>query len=485
MYPYVDVPVGIPSTPQAGRIRLYSPDGRRIMAIDPNSNRLTLIENDMLASELALTLPFDGQPVVYDAADAATKMAGTYTVDTNKTVLLTAKVAGVLSPAPKLVVTAAVATVDGANATLGIVSQAAGVVTVRPATSAGAAAVCAFDVGAGGTGHKITTTLTTTGAAGNAKRIIVALPTKADPLGGTMPIPSQAAATGTYSAPNFNILLATGTGTKGILTMTESVINAGSYASFKIETTAAYAGSWGNGIFFCQIYGNSVANGALSVSVDPTYVDVYLATDEEGEIVPITSTTLVGIINNALTAAGLNTKLVATVIGDGSLLFSSTAEQVLMDNGVNAAALTSAANQATAIATLIDTLADTASSVAGTGSDVVAVGGPYSFTGGGLNSAITSTLADLTTLLHAAPSTIIDCAAGAGAQTSLLEATAGVTLTGGTNAVVATYGTPAKLGRMAVGFYSTDSTVKSVWIADVDDLTGTNAATWRKIVTGS
>ncbi|MEI6674445.1 MAG: hypothetical protein WCO57_04625 [Verrucomicrobiota bacterium] len=85
------------------------------------------LEAKILASD-KLTDVYDGLPANYLAPTA---MAGVLTLDTNKTLTLTARATGVQSPAPRLTISAATV-----SATLAIVSETNGVVTVRPATDA-------------------------------------------------------------------------------------------------------------------------------------------------------------------------------------------------------------------------------------------------------------------------------------------------------------------------------------------------------------
>jgi len=382
-------------------------------------------------------------------------------------------------------------------------------------STAGAAGVCAFDVGAGGTGHKITSTLTTPGSAGNARRINVALPTNTNPFGATLLKPSQAAATGTFSAPNYNLLLATGPGTVGVLTVTEAT-----NGSFKVETTAAYAGTWGNGHVTCILDNPNLPSQTLNTVVTNAggniAIVVYLPTNTSALLTAATDTDVVASINAALTAASLSTYLLATKLSTAKTFTINTLVQT-MALGVNAVALTTAANQATAIAALIHTLDDTPTSVAGSGTDLVAVGGPYSFTGGGAGYAAYQAASAIVGMAnfpfvvsangtrvpafgdqaadgstggvgYAATSTAAQIAALTGFPLAATGTTSNVpaignaivTFTSGADAIP---GTPAHLGREAIYLATPgDASTASVWKAMKEDPTTTQDG-WIKTLT--
>lgn len=475
----------------------YVFDASTNLAKSMTKAELQVVATAAIPADPADEAVFEGEPVSYVAEVAATAMSETYTVDTDKTVTLTAKTLGVLSPAPKLVITAASALPAGSNASLAIVSQAAGVVTVRPATGAGDAAAHVLLVGDGTGTKKITTTLTTAGTGGNAKALEVVLPTTTSPFGATIVLPNNTTADGVLVGDVYTVTLGTSDGTEGTLNLVEDA--PAESGSITITTAAGYFGAWGNTHVKARVDFQSGVNLPLVTEWTITATDIELviklptssagltvaASDDD---VQTAAAAALETAHNSVLNTTVDISAFLDVASDSLGNFVSSSAWVSMSGGVDPEALTSATNQATNVASVIDALAGTASSVvgAGAGSEVVAVTAVANFSGGGANSAITSTLADLTTLLHAAPSTIIDCTAGAGAQTSLLEATAGVTLTGGSNVVAAIIGTPAvNLGRRAIGFATGESTAKSVWTAMVADPTGTNAATWVKTHAGS
>ena len=462
-----------------GRKGLGFKDGNLVVA-DSLGNETAI---DYAAADVAalaaydlLRAPFDGQPVVYDDADAAVPMTGVYTADTDKTVALTAKVAGVLSPAPKLVITAADAAVAGANATLAIVSQAAGVVTVRPATSAGDQAHAHIKTNGA---DQLTVTAaaiaTAIGPDGNAKRISV--------VNG---MAGQAVAAVGYDNPNIIVSLAMDSGTPASYSLADT-----SGSSAVTITAPSTSGTAFNGCVVSvetQI-GNAQAayaeyNGSLTLKI-------YLENDADGDIVPL-----------AIPASGEATALTGltgwpaswTAVGTNEGTLDSYNAGGAMANGVDAVQLTTDKNQTTAIAALIHAIGSGSGAVfsctgaGNTGTGVVRVADNptlISFGGGGANSAITSNLTQLAALLTAAPSTIIGGVIGVGDGDTLVIATAGETLTGGTNADAVHYGTPARLGRMAIGFATGETTAKSIWQAMFEDLDGTNVNTWEKIHAGS
>lgn len=421
---------------------------------------------------------FDGEPVNYVAEVAATAMSETYTVDSDKTVTLTAKTLGVLSPAPKLVVTAPDALPAGANATLAIVSQAAGVVTVRPKTGPGDKATSTIAA----SGDDIVMRSKTAGPDGSLIEIDVALATtdcglldeSNDPI--PFPTPGVAALSCAKSGSTYTITPISGAGTPGVLTLTES---GGSEGVITITQKAAYVGAWGNAKVHATIgygTGNSTAL-SVAISYDTTLnIAITLGTDAEGLTLPVTEADLVTAINGELLTIGWDDVLLAAAGGGALGSFNTSQAQVSMADGVDAALDTTPI--AVADFELLLTGAsgsDLEVATVGTGNWVPAIT-TYTFSGGGANSSIVTTLAELTTLLHDAPSTIIDCTAGAGLQTTVIEATAGVTLTGGSNVVPAVPGTPGRLGRLA-----TDGT--DVWTALVENQTTTQAG-WVKTFTG-
>lgn len=442
--------------PHAGAVALISRNGR-VATLDANGTerQLALVAELQAVDEVT----FDGEPTNYLVATA---MAETYTVDSNKTVILTAKTLGVLDPAPKLVITAASALTTGANATLAIVSQAAGVVTVRPATGAGDKAAASIATSSTGT---VLATFQTAGPGGNDKRISV--------VNGTV---GQASATATYVSPTLTVALAMGSGTPSHMHLSDAS-GTGNPTAITITAPATSQTTYDGLVVSVETQqGNAQAAKATLTGV--ATLKISLATDADGDVVPLNVQVATDLTGLTGWPAGFT-----VTVGTAGTLDSYNAGGA-MAGGVAMVQLTTAANQATAIAALIEALNDWTGVVVGTGSHLVTVAAnptSISLAGGGANSAITSTLAQLTALLHAAPSTIIDCTAGAGSQTSLLEATAGVTLTGGRNEVL---GTPGKLGRLAVGFATGESTAKSIWTATTEDQTTTQAG-WVKTTTGS
>jgi hypothetical protein len=417
---------------------------------------------------------FEGEPVTYVATVEATAMSETYTVGTNKTVTLTAKTLGVLDPAPSLVITAPNALPAGGNASLAIVSQAAGVVTVRPATGAGDKASASIVAASGST---VLATWQPLVPGGNGVFISV--------VNGT--VGQSEAAAAMEGTTTLRITLAMDSGTPASAEITDASGTGDPDTVVTIHAPATSQTTY-NGLVVTVETQQGNSQPAAAVLTGVATLKIKLATDADGDVVPLdvqAGTDLTGL-------TGWPAGFTATVAHAGTL--DSYNAGGAMAGGVAMAQLTSDKNQATAIAALIDahneiSADDWAGVVVGTGTHLVTVAAnpsPIRLDGGGANSAITSTLADLTTLLHAAPSTIIDCTAGAGLQTTVLEATAGVTLTGGSNVVAATIGTPAvNIGRLAVGFAAGQTTVKSVWTALFADPTGTNAGTWAKTYTGS
>lgn len=425
----------------------------------------------VIAADRLLLNPFDGAPVIFDDADAGAAMTGTYTADTDKTVALTAKVAGVLSPAPKLVITAADALPAGANAELAIVSQAANVVTVRPATGAGDQAHAHIETNGADQLTVGVAAATAEGPLGNAKRISI--------VNGTV---GQADATATYVSPTITVALAMGSGTPASYSLADS--SGSSAVTITAPATSQTAFNDCVVSVETQIGNTQSAYAALTGAAT---LKIYLATDSDGDVVPLD----IPASGEATALTGLTGWPVGwTAVGTNEGTLDSYNAGGAMANGVAMVQLTTSKNQTTAIAALIHALGAgsgavfTCTGAGNTGAGVVTVADNptvIEFSDGGENSTITSNLGQLAALLHAAPSTIIDGVVGTGDDATLMIATTApnhVTLTGGTNADPEHLGTPAKLGRLA-----TDGT--DVWTAMKDDLTGTDSTTWVKTFTAT
>lgn len=422
------------------------------LVFDSSANKLRKVTD----AERRKGNTYDGEPSNYVAEIAATPMSETYTVDSDKTVILTAKTSGVQSPAPKLVVSAPNALPAGANATLAIVSQAAGVVTVRPATGAGDNSAVTVGTGNGA--------LTVTAPDAGVYTLQVGLNTS----GNTLAVSSLGV--------NLDIYLAMDTGTAAEWAITDasggedSLIAITGPSGFDIDPTPfSYV------TFESRVTPGISAPLVIDESEYPNIV-IWLPTSETGDVVSTAASTIAAALGafGGANFIGSDWTFTPAVLDEN--WDSYNAPQGASTPAVAPAPLTDGSNSATAVAAAIEADTDFTAVAGGTGADDVGVQSEV-FTGGGANSTITTTLAQLTTLLNAAPSTIIGCAAGAGSQATVIEATAGVTLTGGSDLVPAVPGTPAYLGRTA-----TDGT--DVWTAFTDNYTTTQNG-WVKTFTGS
>jgi hypothetical protein len=444
----------------------------------------------LIDPDLALYLPYDGHPADFDDADsvAAVPMAVDYTASGENKLHLVAKTAGVLSPAPQLIITAANALPAGANATLGIVTQAAGVVTVRPKTTAGSKATCSLAT----SGTAMTVTHHTAGPELNGKLITRTVATTPTAIGSF--VTPSAPLVASMADGEIGIALATGVGTSGTLALEESSAGLG---KLTIKQKAAYRGAWGNTKIKAQVVVAGVGT-AFSVTatlyplVNPTelQITVNLATTSEGVAIAVADAGLVAYINTALEAVTIvdgvydfTDALLAEVVSD-TKTFDSPQTWVAMSGGVDAAP-DNTANAVAFVKTALELLSPdegvTFVDVTADGTGYLAGAGSNAFAAGGSNSIIDSDIDALKALLNTAGSTIINATTVTGDGATKITATSApghITLTGGADA---TYdpehlGTPARAGRIA-----TDGA--DVWTAMKEDLTGTSTGVWVKTYT--
>jgi hypothetical protein len=207
-------------------------------------------------------------------------------------------------------------------------------------------------------------------------------------------------------------------------------------------------------------------------------VIIWLPTDTNGDVTPTACSAIATALGefdgtNFIGADWTFTPAIAD--GDWN---SYNAPQNTSTAAVAPAPLTTGENSATAVAAAINVDTDFTAVAGGTGADDVA---PQSgnFTGGGANSAILTTLAELKELLNES-STLLLATTIANGSTKCTDVT--ISLPGGVDHVI---GTPAVIGRLAVGFAGTDETAKSAWIATKYDPYGTVSSVWTKFITGS
>jgi len=406
---------------------------------------------------------FDGEPTNYVAATA---MAETYEPEAGKTIELTALVAGVLSPAPSLVLVDPASPDETASLSENV---GTGVVTVNLATDSGDAAVGLLPTGTG----DIVITLDTAGPAGNDKTVSVVLPTVTDAFGNATPEPS-AALSAALVGDDHTVSLANTAGTAGVLTLTES---SGSLGEITITQTAGFAGVWGNDDVTATV--NIAAPlGPLAVVATTTgatlLIAITLEADADGLPVAVSDDHLADEVTAALLVVDGTDDFSAffTVASSTAGDFDTAAPSTAMAGGVDPIP-DDAANTATLIAAEIAGLAGVDSAVADVGGDIVSAAvAPISFTGGGDNALITTDLDALAALLLA-DSAIINGVVGAGDGATLCTDST-TTLTGGADQID---GTPGKLGRIA-----TDGT--DVWTAMVENQTTTQAG-WVKTFTAT
>ena len=423
-----------------------------------------------IAAGRELLDPFDGAPVIFDDADAGTPMTATYEADTDKTILLTAKTAGVLSPAPSLVLVdpAAPDVVASLNE-----NPTTRVVTVTLGTGVGDKASSTIPA----SGDDMVMSVSTPGEAGNNVVVDCVLPTNATPFGDLGIEPSYAAATCSVLGDGYIVLLPTDAGTAGVLTLTESSASAG---ELTITQAADKVGAWGNNKVHAVV---DVATEPASTSVSATITDgeltiaITLGVDAGLDVIPISDDALAALIETALETVDGETDLTDYFVVASATAgnFDTAAPVASMSGGVDPAL--DATPIAVADFQLLLTGAvgsDLEVTTVGTGNYVPAVA-THAFTGGGANAAITTDLDALATLLE--DSDIIGGVVGSGDGATLCTDST-TTLTGGTNADPEHLGTPARLGRIA-----TDGT--DVWTAMKDDLTGTDSTTWVKTFTGT
>lgn len=292
MQPPVVPSVAAPSPAPAGYLALINRAGR-LITIDANGVERDLQDDsDVLAAIAANT--YDGEPTNYSAPSpaVATHSTATYTgAGAAGSLVLTTRdpYAGSndydLVLVDPLIESQALALED---------SVATKTCTVYLATDAGSTATATLSNGT-------VATHSTAGSVGNESTIILDLQKQVDMFGVSNVFPNQdLSAVAASNGKDILVRLATGTGTQGTITLTESSSGAG---ELTVVTTTQYAGSWGNGKVRAMVQFSGVSS-PFSVAVTPgasTYdIVVDLATDADGLPVDATSTAVVAAINSEM-----------------------------------------------------------------------------------------------------------------------------------------------------------------------------------------
>jgi hypothetical protein len=243
------------------------------------------------------------------------------------------------------------------------------------------------------------------------------------------------------------------------------------------------------------------------VSLETSTIDitVYLSTDVDGLPEGDSADAVAAAINSELAlVSGLDAVLLAQGSPAGDFV-TATPGWIFMgesDGGADGAdAAATGSDTAEEIATLLAGLDGIESAVASDEDDTVSALGTYAFEGGGENYAFTTTAADIVSAFtdpedpayNPAVAALMTCAltgsdGGAGTGAGTVTSYAEQALTGGKDIgddQPLVVGTPAVIGRLAVGFAGTDETAKSAWIATKNDPYGNVLAVWTKFITGS
>lgn len=439
---------------------------------------------------IGLLAAHDGEPVNYVANVQATCdwVVGATTVAMTANAAGTAGNVAVLNIVDPGVITGATNAAPNGNE-----------IDVTPETNTGDNA--AAEITTSGTAMTVKHYLT--GYDGNGHTITFALTTASDlPLGSRV-VPSAALTATSPAAGNIAVALGTAAGvTTAVLQVGESVGASG--GSFKIDQKAAYIGTWANTKVRCQVVLPGTVGQTLGVTCDydsetaPTTmsITVSLATTAEGapDAAANTDTLVVAAVNAALAAKVIlgaldwGDVLLCTKLSSAKIFSSPNAWQS-MASGVNALA-DNTANAVAFLKTALEALPDGAGAipnydVTADGTGHVSGATTETFAGGGENYASVATVNDVISAMQAiaGPERQFSTEITAGDGTDVVPI-GGDVLDWNDSGVDEVPGTPAKLGRLAIGFATGEETVKSVWTAFTDDPTTTQAG-WVKTYTGS
>lgn len=487
-----DIPA--PQLPPAGEVRLTNRAGR-LNVLDPNGQEKEVAYSDDNGT-------YDGEPSNYVANVQATCdwTVGSTTVSAEaipagaggNLMVLNIKDPATLDPPEGPSRPAATAEVNGNEIDIYPATNDGDNAEVVITTSGTAMTVKHFRTGTSGNGTTVAFALKVSdGPALDSNTESVILPSKAlaarwNPGAGLLLI-DQGTAAGVTAAK---------------LTLTESVGASG--GSLKIEQRAAYIGTWANNRVRCQVAMAGVStplSAVAAVVANKLEITINLATTNEGlpDNSANTEALVVAAVQAALDAAPVTFDaatdwgdvLLCSRINAGAEFFSSPNAWVTMGDGTgsNTAGVNALAdNTANAVAflkTAIEALPDTGTKfdVTADGTGHVSGGTSETFAGGGENYSPTSRVLDVIAAVEAVSSShfTLDVTAGDGSDVVPIG---GDVLDWNSSGVDEVAGTPGKLGRLAVGFATGESTVKSVWTSMKDDPTTTQDG-WVKTFTGS